>query len=393
MGMPSQQPTNETTFRIPVIIQELPDLRYAGSEWMANNDRQIAIGSIPIAVLSKLYQVDRVNLRDNPDGYQREPIVSRINSLKRELQARRVDLPTAILLNLRIYDKLRHIPDAGTVTELVLNGEDRLFVVDGQHRVESLIRLHEEGPEAWGNYSIPFVCLLGADLNGEMTEFHVVNSNAKSIGTGLAMDLLKRRAEASEVVRDQLVETGKAWLGAASHLTDALKQTDIWRNKIQFPGQSKRGTLITNNGMITSLRPLVDQPGYFQSVGDTEQQCRILSAYWEGIKIILPEAIEDPERFNLQRTLGTTALHGALVNVLAVMVSQGRSVLDHNNHAEIMRDPLINLGETNSDGTWVDGADFWKRGAEGASGLFNGRPGSRVLQAKIKEQLPNLVVH
>ena len=153
MGMPSEQPTNETTFRIPVIIQELPDLRYAGSEWMANNDRQIAIGSIPIAVLSKLYQVDRVNPRDNPDGYQREPIVSRINSLKRELHAKRVDLPTAILLNLRTYDALRHIPCAGTVTELVLNGEDRLFVVDGQHRVESLIRLHEEDPEAWGNYS------------------------------------------------------------------------------------------------------------------------------------------------------------------------------------------------------------------------------------------------
>ena len=393
MGMPSQQLTNETTFRIPVIIQELPDLRYAGNEWMANNDRKIAIGSIPIAVLSKLYQVDRVNPRDNPDGYQREPIVSRINSLKRELQAKRVDLPTAILLNLRTYDELRHIPDVDTVTELLLNGEDRLFIVDGQHRVESLIRLYEEDPKAWGNYAIPFVCLLGADLNGEMTEFHVVNSNAKSIGTGLAMDLLKRRAEASEVVRDQLVETGKAWLGAASHLTDALKQTEIWRNKIQFPGQLKRGTLITNNGMITSLRPLVDQPGYFQSVGDTEQQCRILNAYWEGIKIILPEAIEDPERFNLQRTLGTTALHAALVNVLAVMVSQGSSVLDQNNYAEIMRGPLTNLGETNSDGTWVDGADFWKRGAEGASGVFNGRTGSRVLQAKIKEQLPNLVVH
>ena len=110
MGIASQQPTNGTTFRIPVIIQELPDLRYAGSEWMANNDRQIAIGSIPIAVLSKLYQVDRVNSRDNPDGYQREPIVSRINSLKRELHAKRVDLPTAILLNLRTYDAVAAYP-------------------------------------------------------------------------------------------------------------------------------------------------------------------------------------------------------------------------------------------------------------------------------------------
>ena len=392
MGMPNQT-VAESTFNIPVIVQELPDLRYSGEEWMAQKGRMIAIGSIPTGVLKKLYCVDRVNQRENPGGYQREPIVSRINSLKRELQARRVDLPTAILLNLRDYDPLRHVPNRGPVTELVLSSSDRLFVVDGQHRVESLMRLYDEEAEKWDEYTLPFVCLLGADLNGEMTEFHVVNSNAKSIGTGLAMDLLKRRAQASEVVRDQLVETGKAWIEAASRLTDSLKQVEIWRDKIQFPGQSKTGTLITNNGMITSLRPLVDQPGYFQSVGDTEQQCRILNAYWEGIKIVLPEAMSDPERFNLQRTLGTTALHGVLVNVLAVMVSRGQSVLDSANYAEIMHVPLTDLGETNGDGTWVDGADFWRRGSDGASGLFNGRPGSRVLQAKIKEQLPNLEVH
>ena len=258
--------------------------------------------------------------------------------------------------------------------------------------MESLIALFEEDPDEWANYAIPFVCLLGADLNGEMTEFHVVNSNAKSIGTGLAMDLLRRRAEASDIVRDQLVETGRAWINTASQLTAALKDTEIWKGKIQFPGQSKSGTLITNNGMTTSLRPLVEQPGYFQSVGDPEQQCRILDAYWKGIEMVLPEAMEDPERFNLQRTLGTTALHGVFVNVLAVMVSQGKSVLNPNDYADIMREPLSELGETNGEGTFVEGADFWKRGVEGASGLFNGRPGSRVLQAKIKERLPNLMV-
>ena len=216
--------------------------------------------------------------------------------------------------------------------------------------MESLIALFQEDPDAWGSYSIPFVCLLGADLNGEMTEFHVVNSNAKSIGTGLAMDLLRRRAEASGVVRDQLIETGRAWINIASQLTATLKNTELWQGKIQFPGQPKSGTLITNNGMITSLRPLVEQPGYFQSVGDPEQQCRILDAYWKGIKMVLPEAMTDPERFNLQRTLGTTALHGVFVNVLAVMVSHGKSVLSPEAYEGIMREPLSELGETNGEG-------------------------------------------
>ena len=136
----------------------------------------------------------------------------------------------------------------------------------------------------------------------------------------------------------------------------------------------------------------MEQPGYFQSVGDPEQQCRILDAYWKGIKKVVPEAMADPERFNLQRTLGTSALHGVFVNVLAVMVSQGKSVLNPDDYADIMRESLSNLGETNGEGTFVEGADFWKRGAEGASGLFNGRAGNRVLQVKIKDRLPNLTV-
>ena len=378
-------------FRVPVIIQELPDLRYSNDEWMAKNGRKVAIGSISTSTLKILYRVDRVNQSNNPSGYQREAVKTRVNSLVRELKSRRVDLPTAILLNLREFQATQHLLLDGGMS-LVLGEDDHLYVVDGQHRVESLIALFDEDPEVWGSYAIPFVCLLGADLNGEMTEFHVVNSNAKSIGTGLAMDLLRRRAEASDVVRDQLVETGRVWINTASKLTAALKGTEIWKGKIQFPGQSKSGTLITNNGMTTSLRPLVEQPGYFQSVGDPEQQCRILDAYWQGIKMVLPEAMEDPERFNLQRTLGASALHGVFVNVLAVMVSQGKSVLNPEDYADIMREPLSELGETNGEGAFVEGAYFWKRGAEGASGLFNGRPGSRVLQAKIKDRLPNLMV-
>ena len=389
--MPTQS-VNEAPFRIPIIVQDLPDLRYDGEEWMAQPGRRIGIGSIRISVLDRLYKVDRVNQNENPDGYQRDASPSRVNSLKRELKASRVDLPTAILLNLRDFDESQLVQDQYGEFALVLNCESRLFVVDGQHRVESLIALYKENPEQWQSYALPFVCLLGADINGEITEFHVVNSNAKSIGTGLAMELLKRRAEASEVVRDQLLETGKAWMDTASRLTDKIKDTDIWRGRVHFPGQSKSGTLITNNGMITSLRPLVEQPGYFQSVGDTDQQCRIITAYWEGIKLAIPDVMKDPESFNLQRTLGVTALHGVMVNVLAVMVSKGFSVLDSTKYAEVMSESLLQLGETNSEGAWVQGPDFWKRGAEGASGLFNGRPGSRVLQAKINENLPKLEV-
>ena len=382
-----------TEYRLPVFIQNLPDLRYDDGDWISQRERQIAIGSIPVSVLASLFGVDRYSPQDNPGGYQRLATASRVNSLKRDLEENKVDLPTAILLNLREFDPLTHLNHLVNPSELVLGEEDKLYVVDGQHRVEALVRLHQANQadtEKWGKFAIPFVCLLGADRNGEMTEFHVVNTNAKSIDTGLAIEILKQRADNSAAVRNHLTETGRAWVQKAETLTQMLATLNLWKGRIRFPNQDKKGTLITNNGMATSLRPLVEQPGYFQSIGEAVQQVKVIDSFWEGIKIVIPEVMDAPEDFNIQRAIGVVALHAVLVNVLAVMSSKGLSVLDPAKFAEVMETPLKELSGRNQDGSWVQGAQFWKRGAAGASGLFNGRAGRRILQAQITEKLPTV---
>ena len=390
--MTTQATTEPSAYRLPVIVQDLPDLRYEDGDWMSRNGRQIAIGSIPVSVLANLFEVDRFS-QDKPEGYQRVATENRVNALKRDLEHDRVDLPTAILLNLREFSSSTHFSGLSNPSELMLGKEDKLYVVDGQHRVEALVRLHRdsgEDKEKWGKFAIPFVCLLGADRDGEMTEFHVVNSNAKSIGTGLAYELIKRRADNSAAARDFLIETGRVWVQRAEALTQKLSCMGVWQNRVQFPGPKQKNALITNNGMATSLRPLVGQPGYFQSIGETDQQAKVLNFYWEGIKIVLPEVMVDPERFNIQRTIGVTALHAVLVNVLAVMSSKGLSVLAPDSFAQVIEVPLKDLSDTNQNGETVQGSDFWKRGAEGASARFNGRAGARVLHARIAEKLPSV---
>ena len=383
--------TSQETYQVPVILQALPELRYTDDDWTSRPDRQLAIGSISVSILSKIFEVDRRSPENNKEGYQREAIKTRVDALKRGLESQRVDLPTAILLNLRDFDRDRHMESVQfMVTDyLLLSSEDRLYIVDGQHRVEALLALFKGDQEKWGDYSLPFVCLLGADRDGEMNEFHVVNSNAKSIGTGLAQELLKQRAENSVGVREYLVETGKVWIADAGKLTEKLSQSEIWRDRIQYPGQKRGNTLITNNGLTTSLRPLVEQPGFFQALSDKEQQAKVLNAYWEGIRQVLPEVMRNPEEYNLQRTLGVSALHAVLVNVLAIMTSRGYSVFDPAQYAEIMREPLEQLSGQTQGGVEVEGIAFWKRGPGGASGLFNSRTGRRVLEAEIRHRLPS----
>ena len=143
--------------------------------------------------LQRRYEVPIRNFRKRT-GYQREVSTPRVNQLVADLRKKRVDLPTAVLLNLRSFDEERNLEIDGERAWLQLD-EDSLYVVDGQHRIEALARLVDENVAEWGNYQLAFTCLLGATELEEMKEFYVVNSTAKSVRTDLALDLLKQRAE------------------------------------------------------------------------------------------------------------------------------------------------------------------------------------------------------
>ena len=123
-----QQLAAEAVHRLPVIIQELPDLRYTDNDWTSKSGRQIAIGSIPVSGLAELCEVDRLE-PGNQDGYQRVPTQNRISALRPDLQTNRVDLPTAILTNLRDFDADRHLDGTGPHFEL---GSEHISLMDNR---------------------------------------------------------------------------------------------------------------------------------------------------------------------------------------------------------------------------------------------------------------------
>ena len=141
-------------------------------------------------------------------GYQREVSTSRVNKMVSELLKKRVDLPTALLLNLRDYTPGLNLVEQNGTHWFNLDGAS-LYVVDGQHRVEALRRLVEDRPDEWSDFQIAFTCMLGATEQEEMEEFYVVNSTAKSVRTDLALDLLKQRAERDPAIMESLLEKGE----------------------------------------------------------------------------------------------------------------------------------------------------------------------------------------
>jgi hypothetical protein len=316
--------------------------------------------------------------------------MARVNKLANDLRTGRVDLPTAVLLNVR--------ENAETVVGEVASGGwatfqpdgHELFVVDGQHRIEALAKLVDENEEKWSGYQIPFVCMLGADEIEEMTQFYVVNSTAKSVRTDLALDLLKQRAENDPDLMASLVEKGEDWKVEAQTITEELSKTRLWKDRIRFPGEPTGETTIGSAGIVGSLKQILATP-YFGQVS-TQNRLGILEAYWEGIALVLPEVFRDPTEFGLQKSTGVQIMHSLLISILELLRSTGQSVLDAEAYAEALRDALLTLEGDTAEGDVARGAEFWRAGVQGAAGSFSSNAGRRVLLARLRTELPAVEV-
>jgi len=348
----------------------------------------IVVGVIDAGTLTDRSVVPRRDTR-RKTGYQRDLTTARVNRLARELTERRVDLPTAVLLNVRDFDADEHLVEReGGV--FFNPGTVELYVVDGQHRIGALEKLVQENPERWGSFAIPFVCMLGADERQEMREFYVVNSNAKSVRTDLALDLLKQQAESDKGVMDALIERGEDWKVKAQTLVEMLAGTTVWGNRIRFPRDAKGDTTISSSGMAGSIKSLLHTPYFGQLT--TQNQIKILDAFWRGVRDVLPEVFADPSSYSLQKSVGVFVMHGLLISVLEYLRTKGASVIEPGAYAKALQDPLQNLQGDTTSGDLAQGADFWLAGPEGAAGSFSSGAGQRVLIARLKGALPVLDV-
>ncbi len=332
-------------------------------------------------------------------GYQRDPSPKRVNDLAGSITRREVDLPTSVLLSLRSNgadDVLNRIgPDA---YELILDPEKaatehQLFVVDGQHRISALEKAMNVDQADVLNVKIPFVCMVGADEAQEMAQFHVVNSNAKSVRTDLALDLLRARAEHDPTFAQRVMDAGRKWELDAQGLTQHLATaSSTWKKRIRLANSPKAKTTVPSASFVKSLQPLLAQPTLFRRIPSTEQQGQVIDAYWRAIRRVLPEAFEDPPKFNIQKGVGVEVMHSVLPNVLDHVRATGASVFKPSSYQGLVEEALLSIEAPNGDGEMVTGADFWRTGRDGAAGIYTSAAGKRRLAELIEARLPEPVL-
>jgi DGQHR domain-containing protein len=352
---------------------------------------QMAVGVMQVQDLRHSCVIPRRDARTK-QGYQREVSNSRVNRLMKDLRENRVDLPTSILVNLRDFDPMVHLGEGAGGCRVFRfdRDKDRLHVVDGQHRVEALTRLFDQDPDKWGNFEIPFVSMLGASEREEIRQFYVVNSTAKSVRTDLALALLKQRVESEPGLMDALIESRETWKVKSQQLVEDIATSPIWKGRIRFPGEESTSQTIRWSGWVNSLKALMHTP-YFGAI-TTANQKKVLDAYWEGIRKVIPEAFATPENYSLQKSTGVMIMHSLLISILELLRSTGRSVIEPEHYADVLGDVLTNLEGDTSEGGVARGSAFWLSGSQGAAGSYSSNAGRRVLLAKLKGALPPIEV-
>ena len=356
------------------------------------------VGVIPAETLVRHHAVPQRDVLRGT-GYQRTPSQKRVNELSASITRHDVDLPTSVLLSLRGKDASEVLTKVGPDSyELNLDpekasAEHQLFVVDGQHRVKALARAMNEDQADILNVKIPFVCMIGADEPQEMEQFHVVNSNAKSVPTDLALDLLRARAGQDPSFAQRIDEGGRKWeLDAQGLMQHLATSSNTWKARIRLANSAKGQTTVPSASFVKSLRPLLAQPTLFRRIASNEQQSQVIDAYWRAIRRVLPEAFEEPDKFNIQKGIGVDVMHAVLPNILDQVRAAGNSVFEPDSYQDLVSQALLSIEAPNGQGEMVTGADFWRTGRDGAAGIYSSAAGKRRLAELIEAKLPDPVL-
>jgi DGQHR domain-containing protein len=344
---------------------------------------------------------------DTNAGYQRAPLKARIRKAS-QYYARGGRMPNPLLINVRKVDfeRVGVVVDtdrAGYENALMEHGnwigtgriefpEDlELWIYDGQHREGGLRELLSDQGDMEG-FPVPVSLTLGLDQAEEMREFYEVNTNAASVKTDLAWQLLTKMAEDDPELREMLAAEDKDWITRAYAVVDELEQLDgPWKGRFQEANRRKtRGDSVTipKPQFARSLKPVLDMPQLKRA--SAADVAVIINAYWTGVQQVMPEPFEQPSDYVLQKGNGAVALHRVLPQVVEVVRSRGGRLGQPEGYAEALKDlPTLEGEAVDNKGVASNrtGADYWLVGS--VASAFSGDAGRRRLGLLVQSRLPS----
>jgi DGQHR domain-containing protein len=294
---------------------------------------RIFISSLTALDLIDRYAIDRWTT-ENPGGYQRVPEERRFSerrgSIVRYLLKEMGCFPTSILINVRGELSFEEDEDFGwcSLGELDI-GEERLWLIDGQHRVEGLKRAIERNAD-FEQYPVVVSILQLPERFDELMLFYIVNRRQRGVPTELAYRHLQR----------MLWERGTDWLydlegkigvqrGLAAEVVDYLceEPASPWHGRIQRVAEPRHEEhILRDKTMIRSVVEILKEK-VFEGM-KVKELADLLIDYWNAVSHIYPEAFVEPHRYTVLETPGLFSLNRLFPNVYGLCTRKGLVTMD-----------------------------------------------------------------
>jgi DGQHR domain-containing protein len=279
--------------------------------------------SLTVGQLSLRADIDRWT-KDNRSGYQRPPLEARLKqtggaSVVKYLLEEAGIFPTSVLLNVRrkldFKEELK-ITDEISYGMLSIPDDEKLWIVDGQHRLEALKRASSIKPEL-EKYPVPVTIMDLNDKFDEMLLFYIVNSRQRRIPTDIAYRHLQSMVEKVEIeekygwVKKVLLGPPERRKGLAALIVDYLASDteSPFYNRIRFLGEEKESWhLIEDSVLIRYISKLLSEKTF--SLMDPANIASLLIEYWKAIEELYPSCFREgeSESYTLLKHTGVASL-------------------------------------------------------------------------------------
>jgi DGQHR domain-containing protein len=272
-------------------------------------------------------KVDQVSL-DNPEGYQRPLLPTRLKQVLRYLTKEEGVFDTTVVLNIRQED-LKGKDFTFTITQALFEGADLgsvdlpddvpFWLEDGQHRVEGIeYSIQNDGQKWLTDYPLPVTLTIGNDRYAEMRGFYLKNTRQHGVPVDVTeRHLLQMESRLGTIGILEIEGDKKLTQTKAVKVVDLLRTTpgQPWYQTIVFPGEQRTSSHIARQHTIVSslLEALRDQ--FIRQLPE-DQLAKLVANYWNALKELLPEAFQEPPKYSIQKTAGLYSLHMMLPDVV-----------------------------------------------------------------------------
>ncbi len=292
-------------------------------------------------------------------GYQRQVNEKHVNNIVKYIEGRQFYLPTSIIC----------------ASDDKLNEDTKLYIVDGQHRIEAFKKLKNNNREEYKkikNYKVSVIVLENPSEALEIDTFITINKKSRKVDTSLAL-ILQKKINRKIGSSDKLITAKKEYLAVELAILLNSERNSIWNNKILLEGNPNKYTYesISLNSFVRSTRVFISYLEKYKIISinwDSEEELNtilnsikdIYLKMWENIEEKWPNLFSDKNEINniIQATIGVSALNKYII----LQLKNKNEEINIDTFNKNVKKWIMGIKKLESD--WYSGNEFSKFSSE-----------------------------